>query len=113
VTVTPNADGSYAVVIREVRVNLQVVITAEVDLTGGGGNGDVGNVSVVTSNRVWSSDNNLYISSTATGQAQIYALTGSLVKTLSVSAGENIERITLPKGIYIVKLEGKSYKVRF
>jgi hypothetical protein len=100
-------DGSYSVVIHEIRQNIVLTIVVNEDLSGPSRN------EIISSNRVWSSGNNLYIEAAGSGQVQIYALTGALVKTLAVSAGENVERITLPKGIYIVRLEGKSYKIRF
>jgi hypothetical protein len=92
--------------IKESEIESLKIIVVNEDLSGPNRN------EVISSTRVWSSGNDLHIEAAGSGQVQIYALTGALVKTLAVSAGENVERITLPKGIYIVRLEGKSYKIR-
>ncbi|MDR2384210.1 MAG: T9SS type A sorting domain-containing protein, partial [Tannerella sp.] len=102
------SDGSYSVVIYDIRQDIKVGITVSTDDLSG-----IGTLNeVILSSRVWSSGKSLHIAASNAGQVQIYALTGVLVKTLSIPAGESIAITTLPAGIYIVRLEGKSYKIR-
>jgi hypothetical protein len=53
----------------------------------------------------------LYITAAATGNAKIYNLTGSVVKTIAIAAGQTAAT-SLPTGIYVVVPgDGKTYKV--
>jgi hypothetical protein len=58
---------------------------------------------------VWVVGNYLYLSSDKDGIAQIYAVSGQLVKVVSYHIGENI--VYLPAGWYIVRTEKFSFKV--
>jgi hypothetical protein len=60
--------------------------------------------------QIWSSGGRLYISSAQSGEARIYNLTGSQVKTLVLSAGETVAE-SLATGLYIVTLDGKTQKI--
>jgi hypothetical protein len=64
----------------------------------------------VTSHRVWTSGSTLFLSATVTGEARIFSIGGQFIKAVSCTAGETVET-TLPKGFYVVTLEGKAYKV--
>ncbi|MDR3267728.1 MAG: T9SS type A sorting domain-containing protein [Tannerella sp.] len=44
------------------------------------------------------------------GTARIYNLTGQLIKALPHAAGETVQT-TLPRGVYIVVVNGKAYKI--
>jgi hypothetical protein len=93
-----NPDGSYTITIsalrHDVRLSLDfVAANATVDAT-----------------KVWASGGQLYIATVQAGEAQIYNLVGRQVKTLSLAAGETLAE-TLPTGVYIVSLNGRSYKV--
>ena len=91
-------DGAYRFTIRKVQENLTVTLkytvsNAEVDGT-----------------RVWGEDGTLCITSAAAGRANIYNALGHFVNSLTLSAGET-RRLTMPVGIYIVKLSnGRAYK---
>ena len=91
-------DGAYRFTIRKVQENLTVTLkytvsNAEVDGT-----------------RVWGEDGTLCITSAAAGRANIYNALGRFVNSLTLSAGET-RRLTMPVGIYIVKLDnGRAYK---
>ncbi|MDR3262594.1 MAG: T9SS type A sorting domain-containing protein [Tannerella sp.] len=50
------------------------------------------------------------MSATHNGEARIYGLTGQLVKTVPHTAGETVQT-TLPRGVYIVAVNGRSYKI--
>mgnify|MGYP000890998257 FL=1 len=91
-------DGAYRFTVRKVQENLTVTLkytvsNAEVDGT-----------------RVWGEDGTLCITSAAAGRANIYNALGHFVNSLTLSAGET-RRLTMPVGIYIVKLDnGRAYK---
>ena len=91
-------DGAYRFTIRKVQENLTVTLkytvsNAEVDGT-----------------RVWGEDGTLCITSAAAGRASIYNALGRFENSLTLSAGET-RRLTMPVGIYIVKLDnGRAYK---
>ncbi|MDR2041274.1 MAG: hypothetical protein LBP98_03025 [Tannerella sp.] len=102
VTRTLNDDGSYTVIVRAIHQDIELHI-ALVPATATG-------TAAVSTAAVWSSGNRIYISAVRTGQARIYSLTGTLVKTVSVHAGETAAT-TLPAGVYIVALNGIKRKV--
>jgi hypothetical protein len=91
-------DGAYRFTIRKVQENLTVTLkytvsNAEVDGT-----------------RVWGEDGTLCITSAAAGRANIYNALGRFENSLTLSAGET-RRLSMPAGIYIVKLDnGRAYK---
>jgi hypothetical protein len=60
--------------------------------------------------RVWSSGGQLYIAATANGAAQVYAVSGQLLKTVALTAGQTVA-MPLPPGMYIVVTGGKTWKV--
>jgi uncharacterized repeat protein (TIGR02543 family) len=64
----------------------------------------------VSKANVYAYGNTLYITSAVGGEARIYNVTGVLVKIQPYIAGETA-KTTLAKGIYIVVMEGKSWKV--
>ncbi|MDR2921610.1 MAG: leucine-rich repeat domain-containing protein [Tannerella sp.] len=99
VVTTDNGDSSYTVTI----LQIQESITITIDFATGNGLIDTGN-------RIWSYDGQLYITTTVSGTATVYSAMGSLVKTISISTGETVGT-TLPTGIYIVSMNGKTYKV--
>jgi hypothetical protein len=98
VVITLRDNGRYEIRIRAIRQDIVVSISFI-----------VGNESVPTA-KVWSSGGTLYITSTVAGKAHIYNVVGVPLKILSCIAGETIQT-TLTGGLYIVALEGKSWKV--
>jgi hypothetical protein len=61
--------------------------------------------------KVWSYNSRLYITSSTAGKAYVYNIAGVLVKILSCTAGETLSE-PLEKGLYIVKTEKGTYKIR-
>jgi hypothetical protein len=55
-------------------------------------------------------NNTLYIAATTNGAAQIYAVSGQLLKTVALTAGQTTAT-PLPPGIYIVVAGGKTWKI--
>jgi hypothetical protein len=90
-------DGSYKVTIKGIQqaVNISILFAD-------------GTVAIDGSN-VWGANGQLYITAASAGIANIYALTGSLVKSLALTAGETAAT-SLPAGIYVVTLGGNTYK---
>ncbi|MDR1601533.1 MAG: hypothetical protein LBS42_03795 [Tannerella sp.] len=64
----------------------------------------------VDGSSVWSAGGQLYVTGVTAATAQIYGATGTLVKQLTLGAGETTA-VSLPAGFYIVTLNGKAYKV--
>jgi hypothetical protein len=96
-------NGFFQVRIPAIRENIRVIIMVN------GTEPNVGNEYVEVT-RVWSVNGNVYINSSASGEALIYSPAGALVKNMPVEAGQTV-RTTLPAGFYFVKLNGKTYKV--
>ena len=90
-------------VFRVTILGIQEPINISVDFT-------TGNELVDDDNNVWTNGGQLYITTTVSGNAAIYNATGTLVKTISMVAGETVST-SLPAGFYIVTVNGKSYKV--
>jgi hypothetical protein len=88
--------ADYSTVIDELPPEWNVVVTA--------------NTVVASTTGVWSVSGRLYITAPQSGTAQVYSLTGALVKTVVVSAGETTVT-PLSRGIYVVKTNGKTVKV--
>jgi hypothetical protein len=102
VIVEPNDDGSFAVQLRAVREPVHVSLAAGDLLTGS---------AAVEGTQVWTSDGQLYISSAGNDEARVYTLTGALLKTVAVAAGQTV-RTALPPGFFVVRLDsGRTFKV--
>jgi hypothetical protein len=69
-----------------------------------------GNIPISAGSNVWSSGGQLYIAATTNGAAQIYAVSGQLLKTVALTAGQTTAT-PLPRGLYIVATGGKTWKV--
>ena len=106
IKVANNYDGTYSVTIRTVQANLELNIEA-VGTTSEHGNGTTA-VEAVADDAVWAAGGVLYVKSANAGSVAIYSLTGQLYQQGPVSGSFSA---TLPKGIYIVQLNGKAYKV--
>jgi hypothetical protein len=101
VIVEADDDGSFTVRLRAVREPVHVVLQAG-DLLTGNGN--------VETTRVWASDGQLYITAVANGRAEVYTPAGTLLKSVDVAAGQTV-RAALPPGFFVVRLDGRSFKV--
>ncbi|GHT29819.1 hypothetical protein AGMMS49574_07640 [Bacteroidia bacterium] len=64
----------------------------------------------IDGNHVWTLGSSLYIYSTTTGEAKVFNVSGQYVKTVPYLAGETVSTKLL-KGIFLVTVEGKTYKV--
>jgi hypothetical protein len=109
VKVTAHEDGTYTVRIAYIIENTVVTVetVAQPNV------GDVGNevASASAAIRVWSYGRQLYLSAGATaGQAYVYNVSGVLVKTIPFASGET-HSVVLPAGIYVVRAEGKVFKI--
>jgi hypothetical protein len=93
--------GTYKVTIPRVRqsINVEINYASSTESTGN---------QLVTKESVWSADGALYINAATPGVVAVYNITGQLVKQEGVSGSKSF---TLPKGIYIVKFNGKATKV--
>jgi hypothetical protein len=60
--------------------------------------------------RVWSSGGQLHIEAATNGTAQVYTVVGQLVRTVALTAGQTTVT-SLPHGVYIVVLDGKTWKI--
>jgi hypothetical protein len=69
-----------------------------------------GNIPVSAGSNVWSSGDRLYIDAATAGAAQVYAVSGQLIKTVALTAGQTVA-LPLPRGVYIVVAGGKTWKV--
>lgn len=98
VTYAKLSDGSYLVTI----VRVQSPINLTIDFATGN--------AAVENNSVWSNGNLLYMSTATSGVANIYSITGALVNTVALTAGETAN-VSLPTGFYVVTVNGKAYKV--
>jgi hypothetical protein len=93
-----SADGlSYTVIIK----NLQQDVNINILIADG--------TAAIDGSNVWGANGQLYITSAKAANANIYALTGSLVKSVALTAGETAAT-SLPAGIYVVTLGGNTYK---
>jgi hypothetical protein len=104
VFITKETDGTFQVRIPAVRENIKVIIRVNGEELSSVDN------EYVEVTRVWTSEGEVYIQSTAPGEAQIYTLTGALVGSVPVAAGQTA-RTSLPPGFHFVKLNGKTYKI--
>jgi hypothetical protein len=91
---------SMRVTIKMVNQNIRITVT--------GGTPD--GTETVESAKVWSYGGALHLYSPTSGTAQVFSLTGQLVKTLTFASGETASA-TLARGIYIVRIDGKTWKV--
>lgn len=99
VVIEDNGDDTYTVTIRRVQQNLKVTVKAS---------GTESSNDVLAKDDVWASNGILYVNAATPGALSVYSLTGQLLQTVPVSGTFTT---TLPKGLYIVQLNGKAYKV--
>ncbi|MDR1116205.1 MAG: T9SS type A sorting domain-containing protein, partial [Tannerella sp.] len=64
---------------------------------------------ITADGRVWTYASTLYISSDKAARANIYTLSGTLLKQLNVTAGTTSAQ--LERGLYVVEIDGTRYKV--
>ena len=103
VRTTLNADGTYTVrvvyIVEETVITIRAVDPSTAD-------------ELVPATRVWSSGRKVYIATPSTsGQAYVYNIYGQLVNIVSHAAGETVVTQLQEAGIYVVVVEGRSYKI--
>ena len=102
VRTTLNADGTYTVRIAYIVGEIVITIRA-FDPTAN---------EKVPDTRVWNIGNNVYIATpSASGLAYIYNIYGQLVKIAACAAGETVVAQLQEAGIYVVAVNGRSYKI--
>jgi hypothetical protein len=105
VEITPLANNAYHVVIRNVyqsiKITLGYIPAIDANSTAN---------ATVEATGVWSSGGQLHIASPTSGTAQVFSLTGQLVKTIPYAAGETMTQ-PLARGVYIVKTASGVFKV--
>jgi uncharacterized repeat protein (TIGR02543 family) len=94
------ATDSMRVTIKMVNQNITITVR----------NGTPDGTETVEGAKVWSYGGELHLYSPTAGEAWIYSLTGQLVKKLAFAAGETVTQ-PLARGIYIVRIDGKTWKV--
>jgi hypothetical protein len=103
-TVDDLGSGNYRVTIKKVQHKLEVDIVYVSSLESSDTNGNA----VIAQDAVWGAGGAVYVNAATPGVLYVYNITGQLVKQESVSGSKSF---TLPKGIYIVKFNGKATKV--
>jgi hypothetical protein len=93
----------YEYVVRQVRQeHVEISVTLEAG-------SDVNNEGAGAETKIWSNDGKLYVETSHEGILSAYTLTGELCLQETVTGGK--ARFTLPRGVYIARMHGKTYKV--
>lgn len=102
----PDADGIYQLtrLSDDVTITIEGIVKNEEDPTSISGAED--NVT-----KVWASHGYLHIQSYEVRTAYIISTNGKLYKILTLPEGETVT--AMPQGVYIVRIGGQSYKLRF
>ena len=102
----PDSDGVYQLtrLSDDVTITIEGIVKNEEDPTSISGAED--NVT-----KVWASHGYLHIQSYEAGTAYIISMNGKLHKILTLPEGETVT--SMPQGVYIVRIGGQSYKLRF
>ena len=113
VVVTDNKDGSYAVTIKRIQYNVDISFSATepkstVIVYSEDGDPDHTGNEVVSADKVWSASGTLFVEAAKPGTLSVYSVTGQLYNQVAVSGNYTL---ALPKGLFIVQLNGKAYKV--
>ena len=108
IIITPNGSGKWQVTIKKVRANLTLKLEYAAVTESGAGDADQTGNGSFTEDKVWGSSGTLYVKSAGEGTLSVYSVTGQLSKNVVINGDYTT---TMPKGIYIVKLKGKAYKV--
>ena len=99
------ADGTYLITIKNIVEAILIDIKSVTATNSEEGN--VGNIGI-TPNNVWSATGTLYVQTSTPSTLSIYSVTGQLITQTTVSGNYSM---TLPKGLYIVQVNGKAYKI--
>ena len=105
VKIVPTGEGAWDVTIVKVHSSLKIKVAYKTSIENG--DNPTGNTVWVGYN-VWSANGKLHVKNANPGTLSIFTITGQLYKTIEIS-GDYSE--SLPRGLYIVKLNGKTYKI--
>lgn len=109
VMIVKNYNGTFGVTIRRVTSNMTIYIRQVPALQSGiDESSQTGNETVASDDAVWAADGVLYVRTPNPGMLSVFTIAGQLYKQLPVDGNQPFN---LPKGIYIVLLNGKTYKV--
>jgi hypothetical protein len=95
-------NGTFRYTIHQVAEPWTVTVSAEPA-------SDYVNNELIEGRAVWTYANTLYIQTVEAVRANIYTLSGTLLKQLNVTAGTTSQQ--LERGVYIIEIEGSRYKV--
>lgn len=99
--ILPDSKGRY--VVENVKTNITITVSGIVK------DDPTANMEIQGSLKVWGADGHLHILSSKVGEAHVITYSGQLYKIITLTGGETIT--SLPSGIYIVRIDGQSYKV--
>ena len=100
--------NAYEVTVKGVQSDFTVKIVQKSDSQSGTGEeGTTGNDGAAT-DAVWGANGTLYVNAATPGAISVYSVTGQLYKKEVVSGSYSL---SMPKGLYIIQLNGKAYKV--
>ena len=105
--VKKNGNDTYTVTIRQAQSMSKVFIKTKTGTTSGDGDGSTG-ITEIKDNAVWAANGTIFANAANPGILSIYSVTGQLIKTEAISGSYSV---SMTKGLYIVKLNGKAYKV--
>ena len=103
VLVKDNKNGSYTITIQRVNDEMLIRINNEASVS----SGDTGN-EAFAADAVWAASGTLFVQAATPATLSVFTVTGQLFFQTSVNGSYSM---TLPKGLYIVQLNGKAYKV--
>lgn len=110
IKIVATSGRTWNVTISKVYVNMELSIGYKSTTTEsgeGGEDGETGNATV-EKDAIWAAGGTLYVKTGTPGTLSIYTITGQLYKQDAISGSYTL---SMPKGIYIVQLNGKAYKV--
>lgn len=99
--ILPDSKGRY--VVKNVKTNITITVSGIVK------DDPTANLEIQGSLKVWGADGHLHILSSKVGEARVITYSGQLYKIITLTGGETIT--SLPSGIYIVRIDGQSYKI--
>lgn len=109
IKIVATSERTWSVTLSRVFTNLELFIDykSSTESGEGGENGESGNATV-EKDAIWAAGGTLYVKTGTPGILSIYTITGQLYKQEAISDSYTL---SMPKGIYIVQLNGKAYKV--
>jgi hypothetical protein len=103
IAVVSGDDGVWTVKITRVYLALNIYVSYKTETEVADGN------LILAKDAVWAAGGQLYIQSAVPSKLEVYSITGQLQNVNVVNGNTTLSG--LPKGIYLVKLNGKTYKV--